>query len=334
MNKNYFLVTGCCGFVGYHLVRRLLLNKKNHVIGIDNFTNYYSKNLKLDRLKILKKKNFKFFKIDLSNKIKLNKFFIRYKFTAVFHAAAQAGVLYSYKNPNSYFKNNLIATKNIVDLIKKYKNVEKFIFCSSSSVYGDQKIFPVKENFKLNPKNYYAITKKKSEDYIKKELIINIHLKNYIIFRLFTVYGPYGRPDMFLIKNLFNIYKNITIKLYNYGRHYRDFTYIDDVINIFLIFLKRDIYVKNNIINLCGSKPIKIILLINLFKKFFKKNFNYTLEGRRVGEVFKTYGSNKKLVKYFKYRKFVSIVKGVKKTIHWFNKYKNKKNLIIKIQGI
>ena len=123
MNKNYFLVSGCCGFVGYHLARRLLLNKKNHVIGIDNFSNYYSKNLKLDRLKILKKKNFKFFKIDLSNKIKLNKFFIRYKFTAVFHVAAQAGVLYSYKNPNSYFKNNLIATKNIVDLIKKYKNV-------------------------------------------------------------------------------------------------------------------------------------------------------------------------------------------------------------------
>jgi UDP-glucuronate 4-epimerase len=334
MSKNFFLVTGCCGFIGFHLVKRLLLNKKNFVIGIDNFTNYYSKDLKLDRLKIIKKKNFKFFKIDLSKKIKLRKIFIKYKFTAVFHAAAQAGVLYSYKNPDSYFKNNLIATKNIVDLIKEIRNVDKFIFCSSSSVYGDQKRFPVKEDFKLKPKNYYAITKKKSEEYIKKKLIINIHLKNYIIFRLFTVYGPYGRPDMFLIKNLFNIYQKNIIKLYNYGRHYRDFTYIEDVINIFCIFLKRDIHVKNNTINLCGSKPIKIILLINLFKKFFKKNFSYSLQERRVGEVFKTYGSNKRLVQYFKYKKFVSIVKGVKKTIHWFNKYKKKKNLIIKIQGI
>jgi UDP-glucuronate 4-epimerase len=335
MKKKIYLVTGCAGFIGFHVAKKILKSKKNIVVGIDNFTEYYSKNLKLDRLTILKKnKNFKFYNIDLSNKKKLELVFKKFKFLSILHIAAQAGVLYSYKNPLSYYKNNIIATKNIVDFIKKYQKLKKFIFCSSSSVYGDQERFPITENFFLKPKNYYALTKKKSEEYIKKNLLKNKCADNFLIFRLFTVYGPFGRPDMFILKNLYNIYNRKVIKLYNLGNHYRDFTYIDDVVNIFLIFLNKKIYVKNNIINLSGSRTIKIIRLVKLFQKFLKIKFEYILEKKRRGEVFKTYGSNKKLIKYFDYKKFTSIEQGLKKTIKWFIKYPNKNNLNINIKGI
>ena len=145
------LVTGSAGFVGYHLIKNLSNNKKNVVLGIDSVNSYYSTKIKKLRIKILKrKKNFTFKKINLQNKKKTETIIKKFQPDTIFHIAGQPGVLYSFKNPLSYKKNNTLATKNLSLICKKYK-IKKFIFASSSSVYGDQNTFPIKENFKKNP---------------------------------------------------------------------------------------------------------------------------------------------------------------------------------------
>ena len=193
-----YLITGCAGFIGFHMCE-FLLKKKYKVVGIDNLNPYYSTNYKNHRVLILKKnKNFKFYKFDLNQKKKISDLFSKNTFTKVLHFAAQPGVEY-FQQAKSYYKNNVIATDILIDQIKKNK-IKHFIFSSSSSVYGDHKKYPIDENFKFKPKNYYAKTK------ITCEKLINKKLKNsgisVKIIRPFTVYGPYGRPDMLILKLL------------------------------------------------------------------------------------------------------------------------------------
>ena len=144
--------------------------------------------------------------------------------------------MYSFKNPKSYKDNNLIATKSLIEAIKN-KNFKKFIFGSSSSVYGEQKKYPIKENSNLNPKNYYALTKKKCEEMIFKNKELS---SKAVIFRFFTVYGPLSRPDMFISIFLNNLKENKETLLYNKGNHFRDYTYVDDVIEYITRSLKRE----------------------------------------------------------------------------------------------
>ena len=320
-----YLVTGCAGFIGFSVCQLLLKNNKK-VIGIDSLNIYYSKSYKLNRLSILKKYNcFIFKKLDIFDNQKLFKLFDRYKITKVIHLAAQPGVVYSYKNPESYNHNNTLATKSLIDVIKIYKP-NNFIFSSSSSVYGDQQKFPIKENFKLKPKNYYAKTKVKCEKMIKKELSkYNIST---IIIRPFTVYGPYGRPDMLILKMLNFIFKSQTLKIYNYGKHLRDFTYIDDLVRIINILSNKK-FNKIETFNICASKPIKILKVLEFTKKSLNKNFSIKYFKKRKGEMNITYGSNKKLIKEINYRKFISIETGIRKTINWYKRYPKKKLLDI-----
>ncbi len=310
------LVTGSSGFIGYHLTRELL-KKNNQVIGIDNNNNYYSNVIKKNRLKKLKNyKNFFFKKLNIVDKKKLEKIFIKYKPSIVFHLAGQPGVLYSLKNPGIYLTNNVKATDSICKISKKY-NVKKFIFGSSSSVYGDQKIFPIKETFKTNPKNPYAKTK------LKSEKIVISKFKNsstkYLIFRFFTVYGPLGRPDMFIHKLLNSIKSGKKIKLYNNGLNFRDFTYVEDVVKILIRSLKIDRL--NKTMNICRSNPIKTANLVFLIKKIYNKNFTLNRIGFVKGEMLKTHGCNKLLKNNFKKIKFTNIRLGLKKTVLNFRKY-------------
>ena len=219
--------------------------------------------------------------------------------------------MYSFKNPNSYKRNNIFATEVLCKISKKYK-IKNFIFGSSSSVYGDQKKFPIKENFNKKPKNYYAITKYKCEKIVEKNF--KVDQVNYKIFRFFTVYGPYGRPDMFIHRLLNALKKNKRINIHNKGKNLRDFTYIDDVVKILTNFS----LIKNKIkiLNIARSKPIKNIDLIYEIKKILrrkKENFNF-IESVE-GEMFKTHGCNKKLIKNFKNLKFTSINRGLKKQL-------------------
>ena len=312
------LVTGSAGFIGYHLVSSLTSNIKNTVIGIDSVNGYYSTKVKKIRLKILKQnKNFTFKKINLENTKKLEIVIKNFQPETVFHIAGQPGVLYSFKNPLSYKKNNINATKNLSIICKKYK-IKKFIFASSSSVYGDQKKFPIKENFKKNPKNYYAKTKLKCEQIIKK--IFNKSDTEYMIYRFFTVYGPLGRPDMFIHKFLNSIKKNKRILLHNNGMNYRDFTYVDDLIKILTLTMKK--IPSDKILNICRSNPIKTTNLVNLINKIYGINTNKIINtGFVKGEMLKTHGSNKLLKKNFKNLKFTNLDFGLKKTIAAYKKF-------------
>jgi UDP-glucuronate 4-epimerase len=329
MNKNKILITGCCGFIGFHLALKFLNNPKFEVYGIDSLNSYYSTKLKKKRLLILKKKkNFIFFKQDLSNYNFCYNFIKKNKPETIYHIAGQAGVLHSLKNPKSYIKNNIKVTNNLVKSIKSnHIKIKKFIFASSSSVYGDQEKFPLKESFFLKPRNPYAFSKKKCEDIILSNFKNIKNLDDFVIFRLFTVFGPYGRPDMLLIKILLNIYYKKIIKIYNYGNYYRDFTYIDDVVKI--LFLSSKIKTNGKIFNLSGSRPIKIISFLEKVKKIIKKDLKIKMMPRRNAEVLKTHGSNKKLTNFFNYKRFSSLDYGLKKTIKWFNAYKDKKELIV-----
>ena len=213
------LVTGCAGFIGYHLSKKLIKNPNYHVFGLDNLNNYYDVKLKRDRIVNLKKtKNgFKFSKIDICNKNKLNIFFKRHKFNYVFHLAAQAGVRFSIQNPKTYFNTNISGFFNILECCKNH-NIKHLIFASSSSVYGATNTFPLKENSDTDhPLSFYAATKKSNE--VMAYAYSNIYNLPCTGLRFFTVYGPYGRPDMALFKFTKAILNNKKIELYNKGEH-------------------------------------------------------------------------------------------------------------------
>ena len=310
------LITGCAGFIGYSLSAKLLKNKKIKIFGFDNLNKFYSVKLKRKRLSNLKKnKNFKFYKIDLSNKKKLSNLFEKEKINIVFHFAAQAGVRYVSSHPEKFIHSNILGFHNLIDVSKNH-NIKKFFYASSSSVYGDSSKFPVDENSELNPKNIYGLSKKLNEEYIK----INSNKKTqYIGLRFFTVYGEWGRPDMLILKYLNYARKNKILYLNNSGNHWRDFTYIDDVTKILSKLITKK-FRKNEIYNICSNRPILIKKLISYLNKKtgFNKIKNVDLNKL---EVFKTHGKNIKLKKKINFSKYSNFNKNIDNTIKWFEKY-------------
>ena len=316
MNK--ILITGVAGFIGFSLARRILKNKNTEIVGIDNLNSYYSKNLKLKRLNILKKnKNFKFLKVDLTDRKKLIKIFKSQKFNCVLNLAAQAGVRYSYENPKSYTNSNIIGFINLIEFIKTFK-VKKFIFASSSSVYGDQKPFPKSEKSELNPINLYSLSKLSNEQFARS-MSKNMNTK-FVGLRFFTIYGPWGRPDMMIMKYLIASTKKIKFLLYNNGDHYRDFTYIDDAVNICESLVKMNLKKKYNIFNICSSKPLLITKVLNEIESYVKKPI-VIKKPRDKADVYKTYGNNKKINDFLgKKINFTNYKLGIKKTCEWYLK--------------
>ena len=319
------LITGAAGFIGHSLVDRLSKNKKNTIIGIDNFNTYSGKDIKKLRIKILKKyENFKFKKIDITNKKKIKNFFKKNYFDIVVHLAAEVGVRYSIVRPDKYIKTNINGFFNIVESLK-YNEPKKFLFASSSSVYGDCKSFPLKESQNLHPKNIYALSKKNNEE------IANVYSKKYktkfIGLRFFTVFGELGRPDMFFFKLLFTAFKNKKLYVNNFGNHYRDFTYIKDVINILIKLMRVKLSKKYQVLNVCSSRPIYLKKFIKISEKFSKK-INIINVPAHPADVYKTHGSNKKLLKLIKSIKFTKLETAIKNTIISYKRHKifNQKN--------
>ena len=313
---NNILVTGCAGFIGFSLAKRLLKNKSINIIGFDNLNEYYSIKLKKKRLSILQsQKNFTFFKIDLLDKKKLDKLFNTYDFKTVFHLAAQAGVRYVKTYPEKFIDSNITGFHNLIEASKE-SNISKFFYASSSSVYGDAKKFPVNENSKLFPKNIYGLSKKINEEYIN----INSNKDTcYIGLRFFTVYGEWGRPDMLILKFLENVKKNKTFMLNNSGNHWRDFTYIDDVVSILVKLLNKRIANKS-VYNICGNKPIYIKKLMNFLTKktLFDKIKNVS---KNEIEVKTTHGDNSKIKKKLNLKKFTNIYDKLEDIIKWHEDY-------------
>ena len=314
------LITGCVGFVGFSLASRLL-KKKNIIYGIDSIDNYYSKKLKYKRLEILKKnKNFYFYKLDIKNKYLFKKKINNIKFDYIFHFAAQAGVRYSIINPKKYIDSNIKGTNNLLDIIKDIKPKKIFI-ASSSSVYGDILKFPVKENFNLNPINLYAETKYINE--ISAKYYSKIYDLNICVLRFFTLYGKWGRPDMFLFKLLKSIHTNNSFYLNNYGNHSRDFTHIDDAMNIVIRLMNVKENNKFNIFNICSNNPINLKKIISILRTKYG-DFNIKLIKKNKLDVKKTHGCNKKVLKLTKYKKkdFSQLSNTLENIINWYSKNK------------
>ena len=320
MKKQKILITGAAGFIGFSLCKKLLNNKNNEIIGIDNLNSYYSVKLKKERIKELKyKKNFRFFKLDLLEKSKLNDLFKKMKFKIVYNFAAQAGVRYSFENPESYINSNIIGFNNILNLIMKFK-IKKFFFASSSSVYGDIGPFPKKENSKLNTLNTYSLSKLSNEIIAKSS---STKSKTQIIgLRFFSIYGEWGRPDMLILKYLLAAKNKKNFELFNYGNHYRDFTYIDDAIQMVLKLSISKINKKFDIFNICSSKPIRITEILKIINSLNIKT-KVTKKPMHSADVFKTYGDNSKVKKIVKKLNLTNYKIGVPNTVKWYKKNKH-----------
>ena len=281
------LITGCAGFIGFHLTSKIL-NKYN-VVGIDNLNDYYDPNIKKDRLKILKKeKNFKFYKSDITNLISLKRIIKKHKIRYIIHLAAQAGVRYSINHPEKYVSSNLVGFFNVLEVARLFK-VKHLIFASTSSVYGDNKKFPLKENYDTDkPLSFYAATKKSNE--VMAHAYSNIYKLPCTGLRFFTVYGPMGRPDMSLFKFSNAMIKNKKIELYNKGNHYRDFTYVDDIVISIskLLTNPSNSQIPYDIFNIGSSKPYYLKKFLSLIEENLSKKAKIKFLKIQQGDVHKT----------------------------------------------
>jgi UDP-glucuronate 4-epimerase len=311
------IITGCAGFIGFHLTKKLL-EKNKKVIGIDIVDKYYDPKKKEDRLKILKKyKNFKFIKIDL-NKYKLIYSKLKnYKIELIIHLAAQPGVRISIKNPHNTLKQNLVPFINILE-IARIKKVKKFLFASSSSIYGDTKTYPFVEKDTQNvPVSVYGATK------LSNEIIASSYSKNFnmktIGLRFFTVYGPYGRPDMAYYSFLDDLKKNKKIKVFNKGNMLRDFTYVDDVVTGITNLINFNMKKNHDVINIGKGKPDQLMKLIKLIEVNYQKKFKieYT-KNIPNGDIKKTFSNVNKAKKLIKWRPKVNLDEGIKKFVNWY----------------
>jgi UDP-glucuronate 4-epimerase len=230
--------------------------------------------------------------------------------------AAQAGVRYSVVNPKKYFQSNIVGFFNILECCKDFR-IKKLFYASSSSVYGDLKKFPLNEKMNINPKNFYALSKKTNEE--MAEVYSKLYGFNAVGLRFFTVFGEYGRPDMFIFKLLRCAFKKEVFQLNNFGNHIRDFTYINDVINLITRIKIRN-NICNQIFNICSSRPVhlkKMIKIISLHVKLPKiEKISF-----QQADIIKTHGDNKKILKNTKFNKFTNINKAIKNTIDWYKSH-------------
>ena len=315
------LVTGSAGFIGFHLSNKILKSNIT-LVGIDNLNNYYDINLKKDRIKILKKnKKFKFYKIDLCDYNKLNNIIKRHKINYIIHLAAQAGVRFSIKNPKKYFKSNLEGFFNILE-VSRHNKIKHLIYASTSSVYGNTNKFPLNESDKTDyPLSFYAATKKSNE--------VMAHSYSYIYklpstgVRFFTVYGPFGRPDMALFKFTKNIINNVSIELFNNGKHYRDFTYVNDIVDGVFSLIKRQSKksIPYQIFNIGNGNPKKLIDYLNYIENVLNNTAKVKKLPLQIGDVLKTHSSIKKLKNFTGYKPKTNIKTGISKFIDWYRDY-------------
>jgi len=315
------LITGCSGFVGYHLCI-FLLKTNIRIIGIDNLNSYYDPKLKISRLKNLKNyKNFKFINKDITEFNSVYRLIKKYKFKIIVHLAAQPGVRHSFNKPNKTLFNNINSFNNIIE-IAKLKKVRKFIYASSSSVYGNVKKFPFTEDdYSIKPISVYGASK------LSNEIVADVYSKNFNLncfgLRFFTVYGPYGRPDMAYYNFALNNLRNKKINLYNNAKMLRDFTYIDDVIAaIFKVIDKKNLPKGHHILNVGKGKPDRLIDLVSYLQSNLKNKFNINyINFIPKGDIKKTYSNNYKIKKLLKWSPKISLDEGIKKFVHWFKKY-------------
>ncbi len=334
--KTKIFITGASGFIGFHVSKRYL-DKGFKVCGFDSMNNYYDVSLKKSRLKILKKyKYFSFTKGNLENEKVLNNSINRFKPTIIIHLAAQAGVRYSIQNPKVYLNSNIIGTYHIIEAAKRL-SVKHLMIGSSSSVYGANKKFPFQEIDKTdNQVSLYAATKKSTENLAHS--YSSLWKIPITILRFFTVYGPWGRPDMAYFKFTKNIINKKKIDIYNRGKMYRDYTYIDDIVDgIFKLTnktpkLNQSKKYKNDslsnvapyrILNIGNTKKILLLDFINaLEKKLGRKGIKRFMPMQK-GDVYSTLSDSNLLKRITGYNPRTKYQDGINKFLNWYLNYYN-----------
>ncbi len=315
MNK--ILITGGAGFIGSH-VAKALLARGDRLIAIDNFNSYYSPQLKEDRInKFLTDYKLKVYRIDISNFADLRKVFAENKIDKICHLAAQAGVRYSLEHPEVYIQSNIVGTHNLLELAREFK-VKDFIFASSSSVYGGNKKLPFAESDPVDqPISLYAATKKANE--LEAYTYHHLYGLNAIGLRLFTVYGPWGRPDMALFKFTKSILARESIEVYNQGKMERDFTYIDDIIDGVLAAID---YSKGyEIFNLGNNQPLDLEEFIKIIENSLGLKASKNYLPLQVGDVIATYADINKAKKILGWQPKTDIESGIRNFIKWYKDY-------------
>lgn len=342
------LITGTAGFIGFHLAEKLL-QRGDEVVGLDNINSYYDVNLKYDRLSFSgidrtqivenkciqssKHSSYRFIKMNLEDKTSLVELFRRESFDQVIHLAAQAGVRYSLSNPNAYIESNIIGFINILECCREFP-VNHLTYASSSSVYGLNKKQPFSTNDTVDhPISLYAASKKSNE--------LMAHTYSHLFkipttgLRFFTVYGPWGRPDMALFLFTKAMYKNKAIDVYNYGDMSRDFTYIDDIIEGVIKVndhpptenstwdetLSSESSAAYKIYNIGNNNPVPLIDFIDAIEKHLGKKAEKNLMPIQPGDVPSTYADVSDLIADFDYKPKTSVNKGVSEFISWYKSY-------------
>ena len=331
----YTIVTGSAGFIGFSLSQKLL-ERGDNIIGIDNHNNYYDPRIKDARLKKLTKfSNYKHYKLDLCNQNELSQVFENHKIQKVINLAAQAGVRYSIENPLAYINSNIVGFANILEKCRHHK-VEHLVYASTSSVYGANTKMPFSEHDSVNhPLSVYAASKKSNE--------LMAHTYSYLYklpttgLRFFTVYGPWGRPDMALFKFTKNILDEKPIDVFNNGKHTRDFTHIDDIVKGVIKTLDNPATIDFEwnsdqpdpasskapwrIYNIGNSKPIQLLDYINALESVLNKKAKINLLPLQPGDVPDTYANVENLNIRFNYKPSTSIIEGVSNFVKWYKSY-------------
>ena len=311
------ILTGAAGFIGFHTTLALL-KKKINVYGIDDLNPYYDVRLKKDRLAILKKyENFHFLKKKIEDK-RIHSFFKKKDIDVIINLAAQAGVRHSLKNPYVYVESNVLGQVNMLELAKNVE-AKKFIYASSSSVYGGNKKMPFSVSQRVdNPISLYAATKKSSE--LIAECYSHLFNIKCIGLRFFTVYGPWGRPDMATFIFTKNIIEGKTLQIFNYGKMERDFTYIDDIVQGILGALKKNIS-NHKVYNLGNSNPEVLLEFVELIEKTLNKKAQKKLLPIQPGDVSKTFADITESKKDLKFSPKTKISEGIPKFVSWYKDY-------------
>ena len=313
-----FLISGSAGFIGFHL-SEFLLKKKHNVYGVDDLNSYYDVKLKKSRLDILKKyKNFVFFKRKIED-IKIVKFFKKKKIDIIINLAAQAGVRHSLENPYVYINSNILGQVNMLELAKELK-IKKYIYASSSSVYGGNKSLPFSVKDRVdNPISLYAASKKSTE--LIAEYYSHLYKINSIGLRFFTVYGPWGRPDMATFIFTKNITNGKPINIFNYGKMKRDFTYVDDIISGIYGAINFKMKKLHKIYNLGNSKSESLLEFIKIIEKNLNKKATKNYLSLQPGDVPATFADISESIRDLKFLPKIKINNGIPRFIEWFKKY-------------
>jgi UDP-glucuronate 4-epimerase len=326
MNSKPVLVTGAAGFIGFHVSHRLM-NQGRRVLGVDNLSPFYDEGLKAARLEILRQDpNFDFLKIDIADLASSEALFTQHEFGEVIHLAAQAGVRYSLENPHVYVRSNVVGFVNLLEAARR-KNTPHFVFASSSSVYGANKKIPFSERDNVDhPVSLYAATKKSDE------LIAHVYAHLYGLpltgLRFFTVYGPWGRPDMALFKFCKSIIEGTPIEVFNEGKMLRDFTYIDDIVEGVVRTMERPpaegpgspdgASARYRIYNIGNNHPVELTRLIQVLEQKIGKKAVIQMLPMQPGDVPATYADIDELSATTGYRPCTPIERGVEHFVDWY----------------